>query len=281
MTSAGGTGDIQAVHRVGELLRLFTLNKPRITVAEAAAQVGLNRTTVHRYFTSLVQADILERDREEAAAFVPGKLLLQLGAVAQGQRRVLDIAPGHMRSLSLDTSLTVVLSLWGASGPVVSLVSETGTHPILITVRIGSSLGPESAQTRLFVSLSEDKELMDRFLSGLPERDRATFEQDLPSCRSRGVSRVRIPAVDGVVMAAAVFDEHGIAATVALVGTTSSLPDGASTVESALLRTAYRITAEMGGTEIRQAALTDPATDFLDDQDDQDERGFVNGMSDQ
>lgn len=265
MTSAGGTGDIQAVHRVGELLRLFTLNQPRITVAEAAAAVGLNRTTVHRYFTSLVQADILERDRDEAAAFVPGKLLLQLGAVAQGQRRVLDIAPSYMRSLSLETSLTVVLSLWGASGPVVSLVSETGTHPILITVRIGSSLGPESAQTRLFVSLSEDKEMMSRFLAGVPEEQRVAFEHDLPSCRSRGVSRVRIPAVDGVVLAAAVFDEHGLAATVALVGTTSSLPEGASPAEAALLRAAYGITAEMGGTRTRRSLLTDPATDFPDD----------------
>lgn len=266
MTSAGGTGDIQAVHRVGELLRLFTLNHPRITVAEAAAQVGLNRTTVHRYFTSLVQADILDRDRDEAAAFVPGKLLLQLGAVAQGQRRVLDVALGHMRSLSLETSLTVVLSLWAASGPVVSLVSETGTHPILITVRIGSLLGPESAQTRLFVSLSEDRETMRRFLADMPEQHRAAFEEDLPSCRARGISRVRIPAMDGVVLAAAVFDEHGLAATVALVGTTSSLPAGVSTVESALLRTAYRITAEMGGTRTRAAALTDPSTDFLGDE---------------
>jgi DNA-binding IclR family transcriptional regulator len=262
VTSAGGTGDIQAVHRVGELLRLFTLNKPRITVAEAAARVGLNRTTVHRYFTSLVQADILERDRDEAATFVPGKLLLQLGAVAQGQRRVLDIAPGHMRSLSLESSLTVVLSLWGASGPVVSLVSETGTHPILITVRIGSSLGVESAQTRLFVSLSDDRETMRRFLAGLPRDKRAAFEEDLPACRSQGLCRVKIPAVDGVVLAAAVFDEHGLAATIALVGTTSSLPERSSTMESALLRTAYLITEEMGGTQTRRAVLTDPSTDF-------------------
>jgi DNA-binding IclR family transcriptional regulator len=264
VTGAGGTGDIQAVARVGELLRLFTLNKTRITAAEAAAQVGLNRTTVHRYFTSLVQAGILERDRDEAAAFVPGKLLLQLGAVARGQRRVIDIAPVHMRSLSLETSLTAVLSLWGVSGPVVSLVSETGTHPILITVRIGSSLGHESAQTRLFVALSDDEETTRRFLAGMPQRARASFEEDLPSCRSRGICRIRIPAIDGVVMAAAVFDEHGIAATVALVGTTSSLPEGASAVESALLRTAYLITEEMGGTKIRRSVLTDPSTDFLD-----------------
>lgn len=265
MAGEGGTGDIQAVHRVGELLRLFTLNQPRITVAEAAAQVGLNRTTVHRYFTSLVQADFLERDRDEAATYVPGRLLLQLGAVAQGQRRVLDVAPSHMRALSLETGLTVVLSLWGASGPVVSLVSETGTHPILITVRIGSSLGPESAQTRLFVALSDNEQAVRRFLGGVPKSERADFEQDLPDCRTKGLSRVRIPAIDGVVLASALFDEHGMTATVALVGTTSSLPEGASAVESALLRTAYQITVEMGGVGSRAAILTDPSTGFLEE----------------
>ena len=264
MSSPGGTGDIQAVHRVGELLALFALNKPRLTVAEAAALVGLNRTTVSRYFTSLVQADILERDREVAAAFVPGRLLLQLGAVAQGQRRVLDIAPGHMRELSLETSLTVVLSLWGVSGPVVSLVSETGTHPILITVRIGSSLGAESAQTRLFAALSDDKQLADRLLSGVSEAQRAEFDAELPHCRVRGLARVRVPAIDGVVVAAAVFDEHGIAATVALVGTTTSLPEDKPAAESALLRTAFHITSEMGGQRVRESRLTDPSTDFLD-----------------
>lgn len=99
----------------------------------------------------------------------------------------------------------------------------------------------------------------------MPERDRTTFEEDLSSCRPRGISRVRIPAADGMMMAAAVFDEHGIAATVALVGTTWSLPESASTVESSLLRTAYRITAGMCGVDARRSALTDPAMDVLDD----------------
>lgn len=113
MTSGGGTGDIQSVHRVAEILRLFTLNKPKVTVAEAAAQIGLNRTTVHRYFTSMVLDEILERVPDDSTAYMPGRLLLQLGAVAQGQRRVLDIAPRHMNRLSVATGRSVVLSLWG------------------------------------------------------------------------------------------------------------------------------------------------------------------------
>jgi DNA-binding IclR family transcriptional regulator len=258
LTSGGSTGDIQAVHRVAKLLRLFTLTRPRITVAEAATRVGLNRTTVHRYFSSMVLDEILERVPEDATAYMPGRLLLQLGAVAQGQRRVLEIAPRHMDALSLETGLSVVLSLWGASGPVVSLVSETGTHPILITVRIGSTLGSDSAQTRLFVALSKDQDRFQRYLGKLPPEARSAIEEQLAPCRSRGLARIAVPAIDGVVLAGAVFDEHDVAATVALVGTTSSLPEERADMAEALLRAAGAITGELGGGEARRAVLTEP-----------------------
>ncbi|WP_166459350.1 helix-turn-helix domain-containing protein [Amycolatopsis pithecellobii] len=259
MTSGGGTGDIQAVHRVAEILRLFTLNKPKVTVAEATARIGLNRTTLHRYFTSMVLDEILERVPDDATAYKPGRLLLQLGAVAQGQRRVLNVAPRYVDALSVDTGLSAVLSLWGASGPVVSLVSEAGTHPILITVRIGAMLGPDSAQTRLFLAVSQDQDRVERYLKGLSAEARETLESQFESCRARGLSRVEVPAINGVVLAAAVFDEHDVAGTIALVGSTASLPEDAAGTEAALLRAAALITEELGGEDTRQAALTDPA----------------------
>jgi DNA-binding IclR family transcriptional regulator len=262
-SGAGGSGDIQVIYRVAEILRLFSLGKPQITVAEAAQLLGLNRTTVHRYFSSLAGANILERAPDDPVEYMPGRLLLELGAMAQGQRRVLEIAPRHMRSLSLDTGLTVVLSLWGESGPVVSFVSETGTHPILITVRIGSKLDHASAQTRLFIALSKDENMRRSYLDSLTPENRAKFERRLPPCRADGSCRVRVSNIDGVVLAAAVFDERDVAATIALIGTTTSLPEKEPAVRSALLRTAYRITEELGGTAIRRQALTDSSTPFL------------------
>jgi DNA-binding IclR family transcriptional regulator len=259
LANGGGTGDIQAVHRVAEILKLFTLTSPRVTVAEAAAKLGLNRTTTHRYFSSLVLDEILERSPDDPTTYIPGRLLLQVGAVAQGQRRVLDVAPRHMDELSVETGLTVVLSLWGASGPVVSLVSEAGTHPILITVRIGSMLGWDSAQTRLYLALSQDASRRERYLDRLTPEQRTQLESHFPACRARGLCRIPVPPIDGVVLAAAVFDEHDVAATVALVGTTSSLPEKADAMQSALLDTVSAITAELGGTGLRDAVLTDPA----------------------
>lgn len=147
----------------------------------------------------------------------------------------------------------------GASGPVVSLVSEAGTHPILITVRIGSTLGPDSAQARLFIALSRDKERAKGYLARIPDEARAKLESTLEPCRSRGLCRIQVPSIDGVVMAAAVFDEHDVAATLAVVGTTSSLPEHSAETESLLLQTAAAITEELGGTNTRNMAITDPA----------------------
>lgn len=260
MTSgSGGTGDIQAVQRVGQLLALFTVNRPRLTVAEAASLVGLNRSTVSRYFGSLVLAGVLERSREEQAAYEPGPLLLQLGAVAQGQRRVLDLAPSHMRRLSRETELTVVLSLWGSAGPVVSLVSEVGTGPILVTVRVGTTLDMDSAQGHLFLHFSKDREAIAKYWEGLDPVKRRRVEAEVADAGKRGLSTVSAP-VGMEVLAAPVFDDHGIAATIAVVG---GRPDDAG-IATALRRAAFRVTAELGGSEVWRSLIPGGAADVAE-----------------
>jgi DNA-binding IclR family transcriptional regulator len=247
---SGGSGDIQAVQRVGQLLALFTVNRPRLTVAEAASLVGLNRSTVSRYFGSLVLAGVLERARDEQAAYQPGPLLMQLGAVAQGQRRVLDLAPSHMRRLSRETGLTTVLSLLGPTGPVVSLVSEVGTGPILITVRVGTTLAMDSAQGQLFLRFSADREAMASYWDGLDPTTRRRVEAEVAEVGAVGTAQVRAP-VGMSILAAPVFDDHDVAATIAVVGT----PAGDTGIAAALRRAAFGITAELGGTEVWRSLM--------------------------
>lgn len=242
---SGGTGEIQAVQRVGQLLALFTVNRPRLTVAEAASLVGLNRSTVSRYFGSLVLAGMLERSREEQAAYEPGPLLVRLGAVAQGQRRVLDLAPSHMRRLSRETGLTVVLSLWGSAGPVVSLVTEVGTNPILITVRVGTTLDMDSAQGHLFLCFSKDRDAASKYWDSLAPAERRRVEAEVAEVATLGLASARAP-MGMSVLAAPVFDDHDIAATIAVVG---ALSDDAATA-TALRRAAFRTTVDMGGADI-------------------------------
>jgi DNA-binding IclR family transcriptional regulator len=245
-SGSGGTGDIQAVQRVGQLLALFTVNRPRLTVAEAAVLVGLNRSTVSRYFGSLVLAGVLERSRTEQAAYEPGPLLLQLGAVAQGQRRVLDLAPPYMRRLANETGLTAVLSLRGSDGPVVSLVSEVGTSPILVTVRVGTTLGFDSAQGHLFLRFAHENDAMAQFWAGLDPVKLRRVQAEVDAAGKLGLSHALAPMGGLGILAAPVFDDHDITATIAVVGVE---PD-ATDLAPALRRTAFQITREMAGTEL-------------------------------
>lgn len=250
------TGDIQAVRRVADIIGLFTLRTPRLTVAEAAQRVGLNRTTVHRYFRSMVAMDLLQRDRDEPSAFVPGPLLLQLGAVAHGTRRVLDVAPAHMHELSREVGLTCVLSLWGSSGPVVSMVSEPPQSAILVTVRVGTQLGIESAQTRVFLAFAPDHDYAARALKGLSTRDSALVRRDIDGAAETGGCQVESAGVDGIVAAQAVFDQNGIVAALAIIGTLSTLGNGSGRGRVERLRsTALEITEALAGTDTLQSAL--------------------------
>ncbi|GAA4551324.1 hypothetical protein GCM10023175_42940 [Pseudonocardia xishanensis] len=202
----------------------------------------MNRSTVSRYFGSLVLVGFLERTVEDPTVYVPGPLLVQLGAVAQGQRRVLDLAPPHMRRLSRETGLTVVLSLWGAAGPVVSLVTEIGTSPILVTVRVGALLDLDSAQGKLFLRFAKDQEPTARYLAGLDPVQRRRMETEVAGVGAAGLARAPAP-MHMSILAGPVFDDHDIAATIAVVG----MPADEPKTVAALHRAAYRITTDMGG----------------------------------
>jgi DNA-binding IclR family transcriptional regulator len=218
-----GSGDIQAVRRAAHILRLFSESTRGLSVAEVAERTGLNRSTTHRYVSTMVAEEILERVPDEPSTYVPGRLMLALGTIAQGQRRLLEVARSHMRALSRATNLTVTLSLWSSFGPIVSLVSEPSTHPVLLTVRVGSRLGLESAQTRLFLALSQEEGIAERFLRPLAPRDRQELEASFTEIRKTGICRMQLPNIDAVGIAAPVFDHHELAATIALLGTVSSL----------------------------------------------------------
>ncbi|WP_236796494.1 IclR family transcriptional regulator [Amycolatopsis sp. GM8] len=242
---AVSSGDIQAVSRVGQILGLFSVEHPTTTVAEAAEQLGLNRSTTHRYFTSLVAADLLERT-DEPSRFQPGGLLLQLGAAALARRRVLDVAPPFLRRLCQSTHLTAVISLWGSSGPVVSRTEEDSTRSVLVTVRVGTQLGLHSAQAKVFLAFLPDQLRVDRLLATLPTDERDELTVQLDEVRRTGVGTDHQADSGITAVGTGVFDEHGICATIALLGTLRTLPtDGAFRED--LISTAAQISERMGG----------------------------------
>lgn len=240
-------GDIQAVTRAAQIITLFGPDSPELSAATAAERLNLNRTTAHRYFATMESAGLLERTGR-GANFTPSRVLLQIGAFAVGRRRVIQLATSHMRAMTQTTGLTSVLSLWGAAGPVVSHVEEDASHGTIVTVRVGSQLPLDTAQALVFLAFLRDQLAADRLMGTLPADERMRVRERTDHIRQNGMTDPLVNLRGISVVAAPVFDESGICATLALVGTDHLLPEQGSRHASQILRTtAAAVSTEMGG----------------------------------
>jgi len=241
----GDQADIQAVSRVSQILSLFEPATPEVTANMVAERLDLNRTTAYRYCTSLVAAGLLERSAE--GGYVPGGLLLQLGAFAIGHRRVVNLAPRHMRALSRATHTSVVLCLWGLTGPVVSRVEENPSTIVVVSVRVGSHLPMDTAQCKIFLAYHADQLAMERLMATLPGPTRDELRAEVEHVRTAG--HCSAMSTQGVVaVAAPVFDEYGICATLAIVGPDNTLSMSGDAPElRVVVETARALTHELGG----------------------------------
>lgn len=244
---AGGEGsgfENQSVTRVGQILALFGPPTTELSAGDIAERLELNRTTAYRYCASLVTAGILERGRRRGT-FILGGLMLELGIHALDRKRVLDIAPPYLRALSTTAGATAVLSLWGAQGPIVALVEED-RRTVLVTVRPGAHLGMTSAQMHVFLAHHRDPFTVERILGSLPTAERTDVEAAVYAARRTGyaISRFR-QSLFG--LAVPVFDDYGVNATIALLGSDQSTDlTPSSPVLAALQRTATAIGDELG-----------------------------------
>lgn len=239
--------DIQAVGRVAAILELFGPHRPMVTVAEGAKLLGLNRTTISRYFSSLVSAGLLERNPDQPTAFEPAQTLLQLGAFALGRRDVVSVAPTVMRELSNTTRLASVLSIWGVSGPVVVHTEQHLQWGAQVTVRTGTQLPLKSAQAVVFLAYSKDPLSTGRLLATLDAEEADWLRDRVTDAQHEGLSRRK--AANGITaIAAPVFDLGGVCASIALLGTAETLPTDTDSREVELLRSAAAdLTTTLGG----------------------------------
>ncbi|MEQ3553857.1 helix-turn-helix domain-containing protein [Pseudonocardia nematodicida] len=241
-----GTTDIQAVTRASQILALFRPGRPHLTVASAALELGLNRTTTHRYFATLVSAGMLERGRD-GQTYGPGGLLVQLGTFALGRRAVVDLAPAHLAGLARRTGLSAALSLWGSAGPVVARVEEDSTNTVVVSVRVGHQLPVDSAQNQVFLAFMGDRARASRILDE-DDDDGGDLARRVTRVRRTGLATTHLADSDITAAGAPVFDESGLCATIALIGTARTLPvPEAPAAFRALAGTALALGRELGG----------------------------------
>nr|WP_264086366.1 IclR family transcriptional regulator C-terminal domain-containing protein [Amycolatopsis lexingtonensis] len=152
-----------------------------------------------------------------------------------------------MQALSRATQTSVVLSLWGLTGPVVSRVEENVSTIVVVSVRVGSHLPLDTAQSKVFLAYHADQLSMERLIGTLSGTARDELRADVDRVRAVGhCSAMSTPGI--VAVAAPVFDEYGICATIAIVGPDNTLSMGDDTPElRVVVDTARELTHELGG----------------------------------
>ena len=192
----------------------------------------------------MVAAGVLERGSRRGT-FALGALMLELGIHALGRQRIIEIAGPHLRRLRESVRLTAVLSLGGVQGPVVALVEEDTSRMVVVTVHTGTRLDAAAAQTHVYLAHTDDA-ARHEYLDALPPSEREPTEAAVASTRRDGYSFVH-HAGGSFAVAAPVFDESGLCATLGVLG--AGELDDLDLVVARLQATATGLSRELGATD--------------------------------
>jgi IclR family pca regulon transcriptional regulator len=243
-TRANGESAIQSVARAAQILGFFTVGRPRRSLSEITARLGVSKATAHRYTVALRQANLLRFD-PATGEYTLGPQVLTLAGAAGAGLPVVAIAGPHMEALVRRVNETVVLSVWDGEAPVVVRVDDNPDRLVRISIHTGSRLTLfRSSQGRLFCAfLPEDEVPGLRRAMKKDARLRSTIQQ---------VRRDRVAITSDVepgirAVAAPVFSGDRIMATVAIVGTVASISDSPSSAQArAVMATAAHLSREFG-----------------------------------
>jgi DNA-binding IclR family transcriptional regulator len=243
---ASSATSIQSVERAVALLRLFLPNVASLGPTDIAQRSGMSVSTAHRYCAALRKAGLLRYD-EATGRYGLGGGCIELGLAATDAIPVVDLARPLMSEVVNQVNRTVVLGVWDEYAVRVVEVNDHTTSSARITVRVGSQLSVfETAQGLVFLAYSD--RVRQRF-ARRPELDqsRTTLEQVVRD----GCAIVRSVAgptsIPGTAAAAVpVFVGQHIAASLAIIGSTESMPDSAdSRVIDYLKETGEQLTRQL------------------------------------
>nr|WP_179282699.1 helix-turn-helix domain-containing protein [Rhodococcus sp. 15-1154-1] len=236
--------DLQVVARVATILRLFTPAQPTLKPSQAAEALGMRRSTIHRYLSSLELHGFLKKADEGGHEL--GPLVDQLASLGLGRWRIQDAAGPIMEDLAASTHQTAVLSVWGGGAPVITQVREDTSQTVHVSVRVGATLPVESAQGLTFLAFLKDDRARRRNYAAL-DADRAQeLQRKLTDVSAHGIA-MHQRVVEGVrtIAVPILGSDSDIRATLAIVGTVNAIPDDIDSGIAQALRAAGAALTEL------------------------------------
>ena len=100
----------QSLERGLAILSSFSADRRLIGVSEAAQELGLTRSTTHRYIATLARLGYLHQD-PATRKYVLGPRVLEIGFTAINSMELRDVAAPHLRRLCDETGHTVNMAI--------------------------------------------------------------------------------------------------------------------------------------------------------------------------
>ena len=100
----------QSLERGLAILSVFGSGRPLLGVSELGRDVGLSRSTTHRYVSTLASLGYLQQDGE-TKKYRLGPRVLDLGFSAINSMELREVAAPHLRELSDETGYTVNMAI--------------------------------------------------------------------------------------------------------------------------------------------------------------------------
>jgi IclR family pca regulon transcriptional regulator len=109
-SSTGGSAYSQSLERGLAILAAFGSGRPLLGVSEIGREIGLGRSTTHRYVATLATLGYLQQD-EPTRKYRLGPRVLDLGFSAINSMELREVAAPHLRRLSDETGYTVNMAI--------------------------------------------------------------------------------------------------------------------------------------------------------------------------
>lgn len=179
----------QAALRAVRLLKLFTIEKPEMSLAELSRSSGLNKTTTHRLLRALQSEGLIERN-SLSARYSLGAVLMALGVQALASSDLRRRVRPLLKSLAHDTGETATLEV-PIEDSMLILDEVTGRHVVGAAGNVGTRWPMHATSTGKAV-LAFDDHRLERLsvpLKALTKKtlvSKEAFQPELIDIRRRG-----------------------------------------------------------------------------------------------
>ncbi|CCN83496.1 putative Transcriptional regulator, IclR family [Vibrio nigripulchritudo SFn27] len=125
---------IQSVEQAFDIIDFFADQKQAISLSDAAEQLEMSKSKLHKYLASLLRVGVVVQD--ESGNYLHGSKLLELGAKILGRTDIVQTCEPFLHALRQSSQQAAALAVWTTQGPMIVRFLDHPS-PVSVNFKIG------------------------------------------------------------------------------------------------------------------------------------------------